>query len=119
MVIDLPLRRQAQMLYEKMSIPENNRVVDERSGQATGPSKGASLSYPELQVNAAKGLDNMILELIKFRGGDVKAYNAMNRSILDTGEASLNEIAAKEKTTVKSVQTLGVYLKAMMLDSNL
>lgn len=121
MVIDLPVRRQAQMLYKKMSIPEHNQAVDERSGQpsASGGSKGARMSYPELQVNAAKGLDKSIVELIKFRGGDVKAFNAMNRSIMETGEASLDEITAREPTTVKSRQTLNVYLKAMHLDNNL
>lgn len=119
MVIDLPLRRQAQMLYKKMSVPENNQVVDERSGQATGDSKGASVSYPELQVNAAKGLDNMVLELIKFRGGDVKAFNAMNRSILETGEASLEDINARGATSVKASQTLSILLKSMHLQNNL
>jgi len=118
LVIDLPLRRQAQMLYKKMSIPENNQAVDERSGQPTGPSKGARVSYPELQVNAAKGLDNMVLELIKFRGGDVKAFNAMNRSIQETGDASLEEINAREPTNVKASQTLSVFLKAMHLQNN-
>lgn len=115
MVVDLPLRRQAQMLYKKMSVPKDNQQVDERSGQRSGD-KGARMSYPELQVNAAKGLDNMVLELIKFRGGDEKAFNAMNRSILETGDASLESIAAREPTTVKSTQTLAVFLKSMHLD---
>jgi hypothetical protein len=119
LVIDLMLRRQAQMLYKKMSVPENNQAVDERSGQATGPSKGSRMSYPELQVNAAKGLDQSVLELIKFRGGDVKAFNAMNRSILETGEASLESISAREPTTVKATQTLSVLLKSAHLDNNL
>ncbi len=119
LVLMLPLRRQAQMLYKKISIPENNRAVDDRSGQPTGPSKGASISYPELQVNAAKGLDNMVLELIKYRGGDTRSFNAMNRSIMETGEASMNEIDSEGDTTVKSTQTLDVMLKAMHLNSNL
>lgn len=115
----LPLRRQAQMLWKKMSIPENNHVVDERSGQATGGSKGSSLSYPELQVNAAKGLDQMVLELIKYRGGDEKAYNAMNRQLLETGEVSLASIAANVPSRVKATQSLSIYLKSMMLQNNL
>lgn len=119
LMVVLPLRRQAQMLYEKISIPEHNQAVDERSGQATGPSRGASISYPELQVNAAKGLDNMVLELIKFRGGDTKSFNAMNRSILETGGASMDAIGAQVPSTVKSTQTLDVMLKAMHLNSNL
>jgi len=119
LVLILPLRRQAQMLYKKVSIPEHNQAVDERSGQPTMPSKGASISYPELQVNAAKGLDKMVLELIKYRGGDTRSFNAMNRSILETGEASLDEIDAQDPSTVKSTQTLDVMLKAMHLNSNL
>lgn len=119
LVVLLPLRRQVQMLWKKMSIPETNSVVDERSGQATGSSKGSRLSYPELQVNAAKGLDNMVLELIKFRGGDEKAYNAMNRQIMETGEASLESITATLPSKVKATQTLSVLLKAMHLSNNL
>lgn len=119
LMLVLPLRRQAQMLYKKIAIPDNNQAVDERSGQPTGPSKGASISYPELQVNAAKGLDKMVLELIKYRGGDTKSFNAMNRSILETGEASLDAITAEADTDVKSTQTLDVMLKAMHINSNL
>lgn len=119
MVVDLPLRRQAQMLYKKMAVPDHNQAVDERSGQATGDSKGASMSYPELQVTAAKGLDNMILELIKFRGGDSKAHNAANRSIMETGGVSMDAIKARGPTSVKANDTLSVYLKSMGLDINL
>jgi hypothetical protein len=118
LVVLLPLRRQAQMLWKKMSIPESNSVVDERSGQATGSSKGSRLSYPELQVNAAKGLDQMVLELIKFRGGDEKAYLAMNRQLLETGEASL-EAAAQMPSKVKATQSLSVMLTGMHLKNNL
>lgn len=118
MVVDLPLRRQVQMLYKKMSVPEDNKKVDERTGQPTGESKGASLSYPELQVNAAKGLDAMITELIKFRGGDVKAFNAMNRSIMQTGSVDLKSLE-NIPTKVKATETLSVMLKSMMIDNNL
>jgi hypothetical protein len=119
LVLLLPFRRQAQMLYKKMSIPETNQSVDDRSGQATGASKGSRLSYPELQVNAAKGLDSAVLELIKFRGGDEKAYNAMNRSILETGEASLEAIAATTPSKVKASSTLATFLTSMHLKNNL
>ena len=119
LMVVLPLRRQAQMLYSKISVPDHNQAIDERSGQPTGPSKGASISYPELQINAAKGLDNMVLELIKYRGGDTKAFNAMNRSILETGGASLDAINTQSDGAVKATQTLDVMLKAMHINSNL
>lgn len=120
MVVDMMLRRQAQMLYKKKSIPDHNKSVDERSGQATADSKGASMSYPELMVNAAKGgLDDWLVELIKFRGGDERAFNAMNRSIVETGGASLDAITAKGPSTVKANDTLSTLLKSMGLDNNL
>ncbi|AEH03595.1 RNA polymerase beta subunit [Pseudomonas phage PhiPA3] len=115
----VPFRRQVQMLVKKSSIPGSNHIVDERSGQAAGDSKGARLSAPEIQVNASKGLNNMVLELIKFRGGDEKAYNAMNKSIIETGEASLDSIMAETPSQTKSNLTLSVYLKGMHLNNNL
>lgn len=115
----VPFRRQVQMLVKKASIPDSNHIIDERTGQPTGDSKGARLSAPEIQVNASKGVNKMILEWIKFRGGDGKAYDAMNRSIIETGDASMDSIMAESNTIVKSNKTLSVYLKAMHLDNNL
>lgn len=115
----VPFRRQVQMLVKKASIPSSNHVIDQRTGQPTGDSKGARLSAPELQVNASKGLHDMIRELIKCRGGDEQAYLAMNRSIIETGEASTNSIMTEFDSTVKSNKTLSVYLKAQHLNNNL
>jgi hypothetical protein len=115
----VPFRRQVQMLVKKASIPSSNHVIDQRTGQPTGDSKGARLSAPELQVNASKGLHDMIREMIKCRGGDEQAYLQMNRSILDTGEASINSIMTENDTMVKSNKTLSVYLKAQHLNNNL
>lgn len=115
----VPFRRQVQMLVKKASIPSSNHIIDQRTGQPTGDSKGARLSAPELQVNASKGLHDMIREMIKCRGGDEQAYLAMNRSIMETGEASINSIMTEFDSTVKSSKTLSVYLKAQHLDNNL
>lgn len=115
----VPFRRQVQMLVKKASIPSSNHVIDQRTGQPTGDSKGARLSAPELQVNASKGLHDMIREMIKCRGGDEQAYLAMNRSIMETGEVSINSIMTEFDSTVKSSKTLSVYLKAQHLDNNL
>uniref|UniRef100_A0AB39CCW9 RNA polymerase beta subunit n=1 Tax=Pseudomonas phage RVTF4 TaxID=3236931 RepID=A0AB39CCW9_9VIRU len=115
----LPLRRQVQMLAKKRSIPGSNHVVDERSGQASGDSKGSRMSGPEIQVNISKGLKTAVLELVKFRGGDAEAYNQMNRQIMETGEASLSSIMAESPSIVKSNKTLSIYLSSMMLRNNL
>lgn len=118
LVVDLPVRRQQQLLIKKISIPEDNRHVDELTGQPTGPSKGSKLSFPELQVLYAQGLDKSIEELIKFRGGDLKAFQASTRQIVETGGAS-QEAIKRLPTKVKSTETVATLLKAMHLDNNL
>lgn len=118
LVVDLPLRRQAQTLVSKSSIPEDNRHVDEMSGQPVKPSKGSSLSFPQIQALYAQGADRSIEELIKFRGGDEKAYRALDQAIINSGGASLD--ALKPFTgKVRSTQTLSTLLLAMHLDNTL
>ncbi|MBE0438344.1 MAG: hypothetical protein IBX57_01060 [Gammaproteobacteria bacterium] len=119
LVIDLPLRRQAQLLSKKSSIPQNNDQVDELTGQYSGKPRGASLSFPELQTLYAQGLEKTIEELIKFRGGDEDAFRAMNKAMIDGGAVSLDQISSKINSNVKSTQTLSTILKAMHLDNTL
>lgn len=118
LVVDLPLRRQQQMLVKKARIPEDNRHVDDLSGQPTGTSKGSRVSFPELQVLFAQGMDKSLTELIKARGGDEKAFRAMNAEIIARGGASIDRIAANN-TKVKSTQTLGTILTGMHLSHTL
>lgn len=115
----VPFRRQAQTRDSKMSVPESDDVVDQLTGQATGVSKGSRMSYPEIQVNLSKGLDKMLLELVKFRAGDAKAYAAMNKSIYETGSVSLDQIMANVPSSVKATESLRVILKAMHIQNNL
>lgn len=118
LVILLPLRRQAQHLVKKRSIPEDNRVIDDFTGQPAGRSKGSKVSYPEINVLATHGLDATTLELIRWRGGDLKGMYAMNQSIYQTGHASqaaLADLAGE----VTSTQTLRTLLKSMMLKTTL
>lgn len=117
LVVDLPIRRQAQMLSKKTNIPEKSDTVDVLSGQPTGPSKGSSLSFPELQTLHAQGLERTIEELTKFRGGDEQAYRSMNRSLIDSGTVSLDRIEGVSR--VKSTETFSAFLKAAHLQNNL
>lgn len=118
LVVHLPLRRQAQLLDKKISIPQDNNTVDDMTGQPTGDSKGSKISYPETQVIAAMGLDKSLNELLKFRGGDEKGFAALNASISRTGAAS--QKALEPFTSgVKSVQALKAHLTAMQLKSTL
>jgi hypothetical protein len=118
LVIDLPLRRQIQILKKKMSIAVDNKHVDELTGQPSGVSDISKVSFPELQCLHAQGLDRSIEEMIKYRGGDEKGFNAMNKSVISTGGVSLDAISIYAGK-VKSTETLSTYLKAMHLDNNL
>ena len=116
LILDLPVRRQAQLLEKKISIPENNNSVDDLTGQPTGASKGSRVSYPETQVLAAMGLNQSLLELLKYRGGDEKGFNAMNAMISRTGGVSMKAIEPFAGG-VKSTHTLKSYLAGMHLRS--
>jgi hypothetical protein len=118
LVMDLPVRRQSQNLIKKISVPDNNRTVDHLTGQPTGASKGAKISYPELQVLAGMELDQSLLELIKFRAGDRGGYNAMNAMILRYGTANIKALS-QYSTGVESTKSLKTLLTAMHLKNSL
>jgi hypothetical protein len=119
LVVDLPLKRQAQFLIKKISIPEDNRSIDTFTGQPTGKSKGSKISWPELQILAALGgFDETIAEFFKFRGGDLQGFNAMNNMIANTGGVSLNAIGSLG-TKVKAVQSLSTLLTSMHLTNTI
>lgn len=118
LVVDIPVCRQAQVLIKKISIPEDNKSVDDFTGQPTGKSQGSKISYPEVGVMAAMGLDNCLIELLKYRGGDTKGFNAMNESISKNGGVSISSIKHLAGG-VESTATLKAYLTSMMLSTSL
>jgi hypothetical protein len=118
LVIHNPVRRQAQMLDKKISIPTDNNTIDNLTGQPTGTgrSKGASLSLNEVQVLNNLDLPHAISEFISVRGGDSNGFHAMNTMMARTGTVSLKAIEpyrgeVKSKTTLRSL-LLGMMLKA-------
>jgi hypothetical protein len=118
LVVDLPLRRQAQLLIKKISIPEDNKSVDDLTGQPTGKSKGSKISYPEIQILAACGLEDSLVELLKARGGDNDMFNNMNNAISRTGAVSIKAID-NGNTTVTSTETLKTLLTSAHLSNTL
>lgn len=114
LVVYLPIRRQAQLLTKKISIPEDNASVDMYTGQPTGKSKGSKISYPEVQVLAAMGLDKSLVELLKYRGGDERGFDAYNAVIDRTGGVSQAQIEPFA-SGVKATETLKYFLLGMGL----
>lgn len=114
----LPIRRAAQLLSKKISIPESDNKIDMLTGQVTGKSKSSKLTLPELQILVGMGLKYSIREMMKVRGGDLGAKNAMNAMLMKTGDASQQNIEPYA-TGVKSVQTLRAYWKAQHISTTL
>lgn len=117
LIVDAIVRRQAQLLKKKRSIPDHNNSVDDFTGQPTGASKGSKISYPELQALVGRDLTENIREMIKARGGDTQMFNRMNRDISRTGMVSLNSID-DPNSSVKAIQTLNTIFKCMHLKAN-
>lgn len=117
LIIDLPARRQIQTLENKLSVPEDNKHIDEMTNQPTGASKGSSISFPELLVLHAQGQQAGPIELIKYRGGDEVGMRLMNQHIFDHGEVKLDTIS-QYGTKVKSTVTVNILFKGMHLDNN-
>lgn len=118
LIIDLPVRRQIQMITNKISIQDAGAKRDDLSGQISGTNKGASMSYPETLVLYSQGLDRCNEEFLKVRGGDVQASRVITDSINTQGSASLT-LVEDLPTRAKSSATLSTFLKAMHLDNNM
>lgn len=118
MVLKLPVRRAAQLLTKKISIPTDSHHVDVLSGQVTGVSKGSKITNPELQVLLGLGLKDSIVELMKVRGGDQGANRAMDEILFKQGSVSQDQIN-KYSTGVVSKKTLKAYFNAMMIQNTL
>jgi hypothetical protein len=118
LIIPLPLRRQAQHLSKKISLPVDNNSVDSITGQPTGKSQGAKISLPEVKVLAAMSMDQTLVEMLKYRGGDEGARRAMDTALQKTGKVSLSWVQPYA-TGVKSTKAMSVYLKACHYRSTL
>lgn len=117
-VLDSIVRRASQMIQKKMSVPSSNSVIDKKSGQVTGESKGARVSYIELRLCVAMGIDEGMEELVKYRGGDLKGGEYLDNMLVKYGRADLGTLR-NYQTSVTSVDTLHTYLTGMMLKNTL
>lgn len=115
-VYDLPVRRQAQTVIKKRSIPEHHQREDDLTGQPTSLSKGSRISDAELMALGSRNLPTTVLEFIKVRGGDTAAYREMKRLLIERGECSINDVTGLGRA--KSTKTLAAFFNAMMIGNN-
>lgn len=111
-------RRQSQHLTKKISVAKDAKTVDMMTGQVTGESKGGRLSLQELRLITEKGLTNSALELIKARGGDTKANQAMLQMIREKGTFSTEDLEKLNSVPVVT-ESLRALLFAAHYDNNL
>jgi hypothetical protein len=114
----LPIRRAAQLLSKKISIPESDKSIDMLTGQVTNKSKSSKITMPEIQMLIGMGLKDSVRELLKIRGGDIQANNAMNMMLYKQGSASQAAIEPYS-SGVESTKTLKAYLNASHIKSTL
>lgn len=118
LVVDMPYRRQSQTLTKKVSVPDDNKVIDTLTYQPTGASKGASISFPELQILIGMGLDETIIELTKYRGGDKNGFNAYNAMAMRYGSINLKSLK-NYASGVESTKTLKAYMLGMHISNTI
>lgn len=117
-ILFLPIRRQAQTIAKKMSVPLDNNSIDDMTGQVTGDSKGSALTFPELQALNAQGLTECITEFMAVRGGNTEAYTRMDQAIVDLGSTTLTDSLA-DGTRPRATETLSTLLRSAHIQNNL
>lgn len=116
-VFRLTVRRQEQMLDEKLSVPDKASKIDALTGQVTGDDKAGGFSMPEIQIMYSKGFKNVLKEFIKIRGGDIHAFGEFERQLEETGAGSMDQI--KVNSRARSGAVLSAWLEAIHLDNNI
>ena len=114
----LPIRRASQLLSKKISIPDSDRTIDVMTGQVTGKSEASKITMPEIQMLVGMGLYSSVRELLKIRGGDIQANNAMNAMLYKTGAAS-QAVVEQYASGVESSKTLKSYFNAIHINTTL
>lgn len=115
-VLQLPIRRMSQFVDHKMSVPEGDKKIDVLSGQVIKEDKGASISQVEVQSLYAHNLQNTIIELLKYRGGDLVALSEFKRELEEQGKTNISRDTGSIARSVVSMNNL---LIGMHIESNI
>ncbi len=118
LIIKLPVRRQAQTLEDKQSIPKDDHSIDDLTGQVSNESKGSGISGPEAQILYSHDLKAVLVEYLKVRGGDETAYRKMASDLINSGVASLTD-AISQDSRPTSVVNLSTMLTSAHIGNNL
>ena len=116
-IFRVTVRRQEQMLDEKLSVPDSAQKIDAMTGQVTGDDRKGGFSQPEIQIMYSKGFKNVLKEFVKIRGGDVHAFADFERQLEEQGTGSMDQI--KVVSRARSGAVLSTWLEAIHLENNI
>ncbi len=116
-IFALPIKKQIESIENKQAIP---KVSSKRRDGLTGQMIDAEMSQslPEQQILYSMGLEAIIVESMKYRGGDIVGGNEFDRRLVEEGGVSINDLLNTE-TRVTSTDTLRSLLLGMHYDNNL
>ena len=116
-ILGLPSKKQIESIENKQAIPKiSSKRKDEMTGQ--GLDDEMSLSLPEVQILYAMDLKPVVIESLKYRGGDIRGGNEFDRRLVEFGEVDINDLLNTD-TRVTSTDTLRQLLIGMHYDNNL
>lgn len=107
----LPDKRTSQLAMKKMSVAKDDKKVNQLTGQVTGSSRSARITKPEVELLSAMGLENVLVEVLKDRGGDTGSKDVMMESLIKTGSVS-RELLDAHSTGVESAKTADVFFRS-------
>lgn len=109
------VRRFSQFADHKLSVPESDKRIDMLTGQVVKPDQAAGITLPEVQSLYGRGLNKTLLELLKFRGGDVTALAEYKRELEETGATSIGK---ETGSIVRSAVILDVFFSGAHIQTN-
>lgn len=118
LLLELPIRRMQQTVYEKLSIPIDDKKIDGLTGQVTGDDRACSITYPEIQALKDPGFKSTLDELVVARGGNLNAYAKLKQDLEDMGEGSIDN-SVDDGNISRSTVILDVLLNSMGYETNL
>lgn len=116
-ILDVPIRRLIQSIENKISV-STSKQVNAATNQPVGDNKSASISGPESLILIGQGFEAAVNEFMVVRGGDLRAKNALDQSIRQSGGASLDAIMMYGEGA-KAVSTVSHQLTAAHWRNNL
>ena len=115
--VDLPVRRQIETIFNKMSTSDYNGPTDILTGQ--GIHDASAITQPETMVSINKGLTMGVVEKLKYRGGDVEGGRRFDKSLIENGSVSIEQLHRESPSSTRSTQTLDIQLTCAMYETNL